>query len=247
MGGKGAIIVFDDADLESAVDWIMVGIFMCQGQVCSATSRLLLHDTVADKILNRLVEETKKIKVGDPLEEKNNMGPMVSNAQKDQVLRFLEYAKKWEKRDSSQCNILVGREQEQSSQLSGYYVDPIIVDNVPVASPLWTEEIFGPFLSVRRFSTEQEAILLTNDTNFGLANSALTRDKDRARRLSRALRSGSVWINCNNAVPPSMPFGGYKASGFGREFGQEGLDDYLQSKSVLTAKNPGFSWQWYVK
>jgi betaine-aldehyde dehydrogenase len=240
LGGKGAILVFDDADLKSAVDWIMVGIFLCSGQVCSATSRLLLHDSIADEVLSRLVEETKKIKMGDPNDSSVNMGPMISDAQASQVKEYLSHALK-----DDRCNVIVGSDQSKAEAMDGYYVEPIIVDNVPVESALWSEEIFGPFLAVRRFSTEAEAIKLTNDSPYGLGNAALTTDPQRASRLSRAIRSGSVWINCNNAVPVSMPFGGFKASGFGREMGQEGLDDYLHSKSVIQAKKHGFSWNWY--
>ena len=122
---------FDDADLKSAVDWIMVGIFMCQGQVCSATSRLLVHDTIADELLARLVEETKKIKLGDPCNDKYNMGPMVSKQQADQVKDYLTYAKSLKGLDNN-VEVITGADQEQAKALEGYYVEPIIVDNVPL-------------------------------------------------------------------------------------------------------------------
>eukprot|EP00418_Pyrodinium_bahamense_P046111 CAMPEP_0179200840 /NCGR_PEP_ID=MMETSP0796-20121207/99954_1 /TAXON_ID=73915 /ORGANISM="Pyrodinium bahamense, Strain pbaha01" /LENGTH=499 /DNA_ID=CAMNT_0020905397 /DNA_START=45 /DNA_END=1542 /DNA_ORIENTATION=- len=205
LGGKSAFIVFEDAGeyLDAVVDWVMVGIFSCTGQVCSATSRLIVHRDLEQPLVERLVAAAAGIRVGDPLAEGTQMGPLASEAQRRRVLDVLS-------------------EAAASEHLSsGFYVPPTILTGVGTGSRAWREEIFGPVLCVRSFATEEEAVALANDTPYGLANSLYSSDPSRRARVASQLRSGVVWENCSQALFPSTPFGGRpgKASGFGHECG----------------------------
>jgi betaine-aldehyde dehydrogenase len=239
LGGKSAFIVFEDADVEAAVEWILFGIFWNQGQVCSATSRLLVHERLAPRLLERLVEETRKIRIGNGLEEGVLLGPLVSRGQYDKVLGFIAQGK------ASGAKLLTGGCRPSGFE-RGYFVEPAIFDEPDVDSIVWREEIFGPVLCVKRFRSEDEAIRLANDSRFGLAAAVMSADPARATRVANRLRAGILWINCSQPTFSEAPWGGMKQSGIGRELGRWGLDNYLEVKQVTEYISPE-PWGWYLK
>ncbi|WP_324765394.1 aldehyde dehydrogenase family protein (plasmid) [Sinorhizobium meliloti] len=239
LGGKSPFVVFDDADIDEAVEWIMFGIFWNQGQVCSATSRVLVQERIYDRLLSHLIEETKKIMIGNGLEEGVLLGPLVSRRQYEQVLRAIEAAK------AAGATIACGGKRPEGFD-RGYYLEPTILTNVPLESDAWREEIFGPVLCIRPFSTEDEAIELANDSRFGLAAAVMSKDDVRAERVAAAFRAGIVWINCSQPTFTEAPWGGYKESGIGRELGRWGLENYLETKQI-TRFAAGEKWGWYIK
>ncbi len=239
LGGKSPFVVFDDADIEEAVEWIMFGIFWNQGQVCSATSRVLVQEGIYERLLARLVEETKKIRIGDGLEEGVLLGPLVSKRQHEQVLAAIEAA------NAAGATIACGGKRPEGFD-KGYYLEPTVLTNAPLDSDAWREEIFGPVLCIRPFSTEEEAIELANDSRFGLAAAVMSKDDIRAERVAAAFRAGIVWINCSQPTFTEAPWGGYKESGIGRELGRWGLENYLETKQITkyVSEDP---WGWYIK
>jgi betaine-aldehyde dehydrogenase len=239
LGGKSPLVVFDDADVEQAVEWVMFGIFWNQGQVCSATSRLLVQDGIAPKLLRRLKEEASKITLGDGMNEGTLLGPLVSQGQLDKVVASIEGAKK------QNIELLTGGNRPDGFN-RGFFVEPTIFVDVPEDSDLWTEEVFGPVLAVRRFADEGEAVRVANDTRFGLAAAVMSNDEDRCQRVARAFRAGIVWINCSQPTFAEAPWGGMKQSGIGRELGRWGLNNYLEVKQV-TRYVSDEPWGWYMK
>jgi betaine-aldehyde dehydrogenase len=243
LGGKSAFVVFDDAEeyLDAVVDWVMVGIFACTGQVCSATSRLLVHKNIEQALMERLVARTAKIQVGDPLLEGTNMGPVVSEGQQKKILQSLQTAA------AEGCTLHSAPLNLSANLDGGFYVPPTVLSNVPVDSSAWRDEIFGPVLAVRSFETEEEAIQLANDTPYGLGNAVYSKDAARCARVSLQLKSGVVWENCSNVLFENTPFGGRvgKASGFGHEYGVPGLLEYVSPKTVVRATTPGYQWGAY--
>eukprot|EP00811_Abedinium_folium_P032278 NODE_5341_length_1781_cov_5.980048.p1 GENE.NODE_5341_length_1781_cov_5.980048~~NODE_5341_length_1781_cov_5.980048.p1 ORF type:complete len:504 (-),score=194.92 NODE_5341_length_1781_cov_5.980048:136-1647(-) len=236
LGGKGAIVLFDDVDIEAAVDWTMIGIFMCSGQSCSATSRLIVHERIADRFLERLVAEVDKIRVGDPLSEDTQMGPVTSAEQLEIISGFVERAR------AEGAEVLCGGHALPGK---GSFYRPTILANLRDDSEAWQEEIFGPVLAVRTFKTEEEAVHAANDTPYGLGNAVLTQDAERCERVAQQLHAGVVWKNCSNALPVEAPFGGFGKSGFGKEYGAMGFEEYFKTK-VITSCDHAFSWEWYV-
>jgi betaine-aldehyde dehydrogenase len=239
LGGKSPFVVFADADIEAAVEWILFGIFWNQGQVCSATSRLLVEESIAPKLLARLVEEARKISIGDGLSEKTLLGPLVSEGQYQKVMRYIEQGR------AEGAKLLTGGARPKHLP-RGYFLEPTIFSDVPKHSTIWKEEIFGPVLCVRTFSTEQEAIIESNDSEFGLAAAVMSNDLERCARVANAFEAGIVWINCSQPTFTQAPWGGVKKSGIGRELGQWGLDNYLEVKQITryTTDKP---WAWYLK
>ncbi|BBU59299.1 betaine-aldehyde dehydrogenase (plasmid) [Mameliella alba] len=238
LGGKSPLVVFADTPVEEAVEWILFGIFWNQGEVCSATSRVLIEDSAYEAVMERLVTEARKIKIGHGLDEGVLLGPLVSKSQHDKVLDWIETGKR-EARLVSGGGIPAGLED-------GCYVEPTIFADVPEDATIWTEEIFGPVVCVKPFKTEEEAIRLANDTRFGLGAAVMSKDLERAERVARAFRAGIVWVNCSQPTFTEAPWGGYKQSGFGRELGEWGLNNYLETKQITTwdAHRP---WGWYIK
>ncbi|RQR51649.1 aldehyde dehydrogenase family protein [Burkholderia sp. Bp9140] len=238
LGGKSPILVFDDCDIEKAVEWVMFGIFWNQGQVCSATSRVLVHERIHDRFLERLVQEAKKITIGDGLTDGILLGPLVSKIQLERVTAAIEQAR------ADGATVVTGG--ERPAHLSeGYFIEPTVLTNVPLDSHAWKEEIFGPVVCVRAFGSEDEAITLANDTRFGLAAAVMTSDDERAERVAAALRAGIVWINCSQPTFTEAPWGGYKQSGIGRELGRWGFENYLETKQI-TAYVSEEPWGWYL-
>jgi len=230
LGGKGAMIVFEDADMDSAVEWALLGIFGNAGQVCSATSRLLLHAPIAAEFTARLVAAANAIVVGDPLLEETQMGALISAERHATVLDSIASA-----RIDGARVLCGGGTLSVPGCEGGWYVAPTILAEVPFDSAAWCEEIFGPVLALATFGTEREAVALANDSQFGLAHAVMTADAARAERVADALEAGTVWINCSQLVWPGTPFGGWKRSGFGREFGEAGLEEYMRYKTVTRA------------
>ncbi len=238
LGGKGAMLVFADAELDAVADWAMVGIFMTAGQICSATSRLLVHSSVAAKLIDTLVHRARGVALGDPMRDETQMGALISTDAVDRVLGYTARAQ----RDGATL-LCGGSAAEVAGLPGGCYVQPTVLADVPRGSAAWREEIFGPVLSVSTFETEDEAIAAANDSPYGLAHAVMSADHERCERVAARLEAGTVWINCNQAVWPSTPFGGWKASGFGLEWGEAGMREYLRSKTITRAVGgTGFSW-----
>ncbi|MBY5456919.1 aldehyde dehydrogenase family protein [Rhizobium leguminosarum] len=239
LGGKSPFVVFEDADIDKAVEWLMFGIFWNQGQVCSATSRVLVQDTLYERLLARLIEETKKIKIGNGLDEGVLLGPLVSKRQHEQVVAAIEKAQQ------AGATVACGGVRPEGFD-KGYYLQPTVLTDVPLDSAAWVEEIFGPVVCIRPFKTEEEAVELANDSRFGLAAAVMSKDEARAERVAAAFRAGIVWINCSQPTFTEAPWGGYKESGIGRELGRWGLDNYLETKQItrFTSEDP---WGWYIK
>lgn len=239
LGGKSAFIVFDDADIEAAVEWILFGIFWNQGQVCSATSRLLVQQGIADKLLERLVEAARAITIGNGMEPGVLLGPLVSQGQLEKVIGFVEQAK------LSGAKLLTGGKRPAHLE-RGYFIEPTIFDEPAENSIIWREEVFGPLLCVKRFANEADAIRMANASRFGLAGAVMSADPQRATRVANGLRAGIVWVNCSQPTFNQAPWGGMKQSGIGRELGRWGLDNYLEVKQV-TEYIGTEPWGWYLK
>lgn len=239
LGGKSAFIVFDDADVEAAVEWILFGIFWNQGQVCSATSRLLVHENIAARLIERLVEETRKITIGQGLEEGVLLGPLVSRGQYEKVLGFVDQGK------ASGAKLLSGGKRPAHLE-RGYFMEPAIFDEPAHNSVIWCEEVFGPVLCIKRFKDEQQAVQMANASRFGLAAAVMSADPQRATRVANQLRAGIIWVNCSQPTFVEAPWGGMKHSGIGRELGQWGLDNYLEVKQV-TEYVSDQAWGWYIR
>lgn len=224
LGGKSSILVFADADLDLAVDLIMGGGFFNAGQMCSATSRVLVQKPVAAALLERLAQRVGTLAVGDPFTPGVQMGPITSRMQYERVLRAIAEG------CASGARLVAGGEAIAGA---GYFIRPTIFSEVPVDSALWREEIFGPVLCVRAFETEAEAIGAANDTRYGLVASVVTGDAERGTRVSAALEAGVVWVNAPQVIFPQASWGGYKQSSLGRELGPFGLAAYQEIKQVV--------------
>ncbi len=226
LGGKGANIVFDDANLMAAVNGSAWAIFHNQGQACIAGSRLIIHEKVADEFLERFVNLAKSIRLGNPLDPDTEMGPLTSTVHRDRVLSYVEVAKE------QGGEILSGGKAPTNPDLAkGCYIEPTIVRAKPT-DRVSQEEVFGPFVTVTTFKDDAEALRIANSTEYGLGSGLWTRELSRAHKMAREIRAGMVWINSYKRVNPGSPFGGVGQSGYGREMGFEAMHDYTEAKSV---------------
>ncbi|MGB0410884.1 MAG: aldehyde dehydrogenase [Pikeienuella sp.] len=223
LGGKSPFIVFDDANLESAVNGSIAGIFGASGQSCVAGSRLYLQEGIADEFLARMKAQAETIRIGDPLDEATQMGPLCTDAQLENCEREVAHAQ------TEGGIVLTGGARPD---LPGRYFQPTIVECPRQDLRIVDTELFGPVLSVLRFKTEAEALEMANDTKHGLAAGIFTRDHARAHRMAKAVRAGIVWVNTYRVISPVAPFGGEKTSGYGREAGMQALFDYTRPKTV---------------
>lgn len=227
LGGKSPIIVFGSADFDAAVEYVLGGIFFNAGQMCSATSRLLVERSIARRLIDAVVARAEALKAGNPLDEATQIGPIAMAGLRSRILSYTGRGS----RDG--LELLTGGGQiEDMGQ--GWFVQPTIFNNVPVESPLWREEIFGPVLCIRTFDTEPEAVALANDCDFGLAATVVTGDDEQANRVANAIEAGHVWINSPQIIFVQTSWGGFKASGIGRELGPWGLSSYLEVKHVTS-------------
>jgi len=224
LGGKSPNIFFADADFEAAIDGALFGIFINQGEVCSAGSRILVQKSIYKNFVDAMTEKAKKIKLGAPLDRDTKMGPLVSKEQFDRVCSYLEIGKKEAKVASG------GARSDKFAK--GYYVQPTIFYDVDNSARIAREEIFGPVATVIPFDDEKDALKIANDTPYGLAAAVWTRDIFKAFRAVKALRAGIVWVNHMQPTYVEAPWGGYKQSGFGRELGPWGIEEYLETKQV---------------
>ncbi|MDQ0341015.1 betaine-aldehyde dehydrogenase [Caldalkalibacillus uzonensis] len=226
LGGKSPHILFPDANLKKAIPNITHSIFITAGQMCFAGTRVIVHESIHKEVVEALRQQAERLKVGNGLEESTDMGPVISEKQLKKVLEYCDIGRE-EAKLVTGGNRLRGGEYDQ-----GFYLQPTIFDEVPIESRLAQEEIFGPVLAVQVFKEEEEAIALANGTIFGLAAGIWTNDVNRAIRVARKVKAGTVWINTYNKNYPQTEFGGYKESGLGRTRGIEGLMEYTETKHI---------------
>ncbi|MBB5157259.1 aldehyde dehydrogenase [Saccharopolyspora phatthalungensis] len=227
LGGKSPNIVCADADLDAAMNGVLAGIFAATGQTCIAGSRLLVARELHDELVDRLVRRIQSIKLGDPLLMETEVGPIAFAEQLDKVCSYVDIAR------TEGASLVCGGKRPNSANLrDGYFFEPTILTEVHNDMRVAREEIFGPVLSVIPFDTEDEAVRIANDTSYGLAAAVWTRDIQRAHRMAHQIHAGSIWINSYRVLAYNVPYGGFRQSGIGRENGIEGLDAYLQTKSV---------------
>lgn len=226
LGGKGPNIVFPDANLAAAVGGAAFGIFHNQGQACIAGSRILLHEAIADEFLDRFSTLARSIRLGDPLDPATEMGPLTSKLHQERVLSFVDVAR------GEGGQVVSGGAMPGGAGLeNGYFVQPTIVRAEP-SHRVAREEVFGPFATILTFRDDAEALAIANDTDYGLGAGLWTNDLTRAHRFAKGIHAGMIWINCYKRVHPGSPFGGFGASGYGREMGFEVMREYTQPKSV---------------
>lgn len=238
LGGKSPNVIFADADLEGAVEWAMIGIFLNQGEICSAGSRIIIEESIKDAFVKRLAERANAITIGNPLENPD-MGPLVSESHMNRVLSYIQKGIK-----EGAALVCGGERYTEGECAKGYYVRPTIFDDCTDDMTIVREEIFGPVVTIQTFQTEQEAIDMANNTEYGLAGAVFTADGSRALRVIKEIRAGITWINCYNPCFNEAPWGGYKKSGIGRELGVHGLEEYQEIKQININLNPGIV-GWY--
>ena len=233
LGGKSPQVVFEDADMDSAVNGILSGIFLSNGQTCVAGSRLIVMSRIQYQLVERIIHKARSLRPGAPLDENTQIAPLANKAHLQKVLSMIEKAKK----EGATC-ICGGKRAHVPTHPNGYYVEPTVFTNVTPEMEIWQEEVFGPVLAVVSFDCEDDAISLANDTRYGLAAGVWSRDMIRAQRVAKRIQAGTVYINHYRSVDPGSPVGGYKKSGYGRELGPDAVRAFLQIKSVWTGTGP---------
>lgn len=225
-GGKSPLLVFADCDLEQAVKWSHLGIMSNQGQICTATSRILVQDSIYDDFVAQFVKTTQTVsRVGDQWSKDTYQGPQVSKLQYERVLEYVELGK------SEGAKVVTGGKALDVSA-KGFFIEPTVFTEVKDSMRIFREEIFGPVVVISRFSSEDEAVTRANDSTYGLGAAVFTKDLERAHRVAAEIEAGMVWVNSSQDCDPRVPFGGVKQSGIGRELGEAGLEAYSQVKAV---------------
>jgi len=227
LGGKSPNIVLDDADVQTAVDGALFGCWLYSGQACESVTRLLLPEALHDEFVARLIERAETLKIGDTMDYDTDVGPVVSRAQQERILGYIESGK-----EEGATVVFGGGVPEGAGFEKGFWVEPTIFTGVRNDMRIAQEEIFGPVLSIMTYADEDEAVAIANDSIYGLAAAVWTADNERGLEMAGRLRAGTVWINDVHMVNCAMPFGGYKQSGVGRELGPHALDAYLETKNV---------------
>jgi aldehyde dehydrogenase (NAD+) len=223
LGGKSPQVVFEDCDIEAAVNGVVSGVYAATGQTCMAGSRLIVHRSIHDEVVKRLVARVSAIKLGDPLDMASEMGPAATGQQFQKILSMVKSA------EAEGATLAYGGRQAPQG---GFFVQPTVLTQVHNQMDIARDEVFGPVLAVIPFDTEEEAVKIANDTRYGLAAGIWTQNVQRAHRVAGQLRAGSVWINAYRVTAPFAPFGGFKHSGIGRENGHEGMNEFLETKTV---------------
>ncbi len=226
LGGKSPNIIFADADLDAAIQGAHFGLFFNQGQCCCAGSRVFVEDRIHDQFIDRMSRLNEKRRLGDPFDPDTEQGPQVDQAQFDKIMDFIERGKA----QGAECVTGGNRVGDK-----GYFIEPTVFDNVSDDMDIAQKEIFGPVMSVLKFSDMGEVIERGNNTFYGLAAAVWTRDVKKAHHVAAKLRAGTVWVNCYDVFDAAAPFGGFKMSGIGRELGIRGLDAYTETKTVTMA------------
>lgn len=234
LGGKAPCLVFEDADTEAAVEACVRGGFFNQGENCTAVTRLLLHEKIYDDFLSSYLERISGIRIGDPEDPETEFGAVISGEHYEKVLGMVE-------KGVSEGAVAAAGGERPPGLDKGYFIAPTVIENARPGSILLREEIFGPVVCVMPFSTEEQAVSMANDTEYGLAGGIWTRDIDRALRVAGAVRAGYLWVNTYGGIIPETPYGGVKQSGVGKELGGEGIDAYLETKcvNVFTGRGAG--------
>ncbi|MER2028942.1 MAG: aldehyde dehydrogenase family protein [Solibacillus sp.] len=230
LGGKAPAIVLPDVNLEVAIPGILLGVFFHSGQVCEASTRLIVHESIYDIVVQQLVETTKKIKIGQPLDMTTGMGPVISESQMNKILDYIQSGI-----DEGARLVCGGKRATGPGLDNGYFIEPTIFADVTNDMKIAREEIFGPVLCVIKYSTEDEAIAIANDTEYGLSGGVWGRDVTKANEIATKINAGTVWINDWHIFRTDAPFGGYKQSGLGREQGAQVFDDYTELKNICTS------------
>ncbi|MBU4526170.1 MAG: betaine-aldehyde dehydrogenase [Desulfomicrobium sp.] len=232
LGGKNPNIIFDDADFDTALDYILNGVFFHAGQICSAGARVLLQDGIHDRMVDALKDRMAKIRLGDGMTDGTQMGPLISAAHRDKVESYIRIAS-----EEGARLLLGGKRPTDPALANGFFVEPTLFTDCTNDMRIVQEEVFGPVISIERFTTEDEALTRANSTIYGLSAGFWTRDPDRIRRMSTGLRFGTVWVNDFNVYFTQAPWGGYKQSGLGRELGRIGLEEYTEVKHIFQNHN----------
>jgi acyl-CoA reductase-like NAD-dependent aldehyde dehydrogenase len=230
LGGKNPNIIFPDCDLDEALDAAFWGIYANKGEVCSAGSRLLVHESIHDSFIEKLAARARQMKIGDPFDPSSEMGSQISSTQLNRILQYIETGK------NEGATVSSGGERDiDGTNSKGFFVKPTVFTGVRPEMRIAQEEIFGPVLATLQFRNEEEAVQIANGTIYGLVSAVWTRDVRVAHRMARRIKAGSVWINTYNGFDSASPFGGYKQSGYGRDLGAYALEQYTNVKSVWVA------------
>jgi len=229
LGGKSASIILNDADMELAINGSLCSIFLNQGQMCTAMSRIFVEENIYDIFMDAFVDKVKRLKLGNSLDHETQMGPLISEAQRKKVHAFVEKARK------EGAELICGGNIPKTEELKdGYFFEPTVFSEVDRKAGIFQQEIFGPVVCINKFSGQDEAVSLANDSDFGLAACVFSNDINKARELAANINAGTVWINTYGMFYSELPYGGFKQSGFGKELGKEGMLEYTKLKNIFT-------------